>query len=176
MPKMTTDEITRYLDAPGRLVRVGTVGGDGTPLVVPTWFVVEDGRFLVTPRERSSWFANLQRSPQVCFTVDGDGSQVIVRGEVQVVHGLGEDDSWRDVYRRITLRYLPESAADAYLQDTWDEPRALLSLVLSDARVTTWRFPLGPGEDWLDVWAPRYYHDGHPRAQVTRERSGGKDS
>lgn len=161
---MTVTEVDEYLAGPGRLVRVGTVGGDGMPLVVPTWFVVEDGRFLVTPRERSSWFANLQRSPKVCFTVDGDGSQVIVRGSLEVVHGLGRDDEWRDVYRRITLRYLPEAAADAYLQDTWDEPRALLGLSLASAEVTTWRFPFGPGEDWLDVWAPRYYHEGHPRA------------
>ena len=164
MPRMTRDEVNDYLAGRERLVRIGTVDADGGPLVVPTWFVVEDGMFLVTPRERSSWFANLQRSPLACFTVDGDGCQVIARGACRTVHGLGEDDAWRDVYRRITLRYLPERAADAYLQDTWDEPRALLGVPLSDARITTWRFPAREGEDWLDVWAPRYYHDGHPRA------------
>ena len=164
MPKMTSTEIDTYLEAPGRLVRIGTVDADGLPLVVPTWFVLEDGVLLVTPRERSSWFANLQRSPLACFTVDGDGCQVIVRGITHVVHPLGQDDEWRDVYRRITLRYLPTSAADAYLQDTWDEPRALLGLRLADATVTTWRFPMRESEDWLDVWAPRYYHEGHPRA------------
>ena len=165
MPRMTADEITEYLDAPGRLVRIGTVDADGLPLVVPTWFVVEDGELLVTPRERSSWFANLRRSPKVCCTVDGDGCQVIVRGSCRVVHDLGDDDAWRDVYRRIASRYLPEAAAEAYLRDTWDEPRALLGLRLDEADVTTWRFPLRQGEDWLDVWAPRYYHEGHPRAR-----------
>lgn len=165
MPKMTPSEVHAYLDAPGRLVRVGTVDADGGPLVVPTWFVVENGVLLVTPRQRSGWFANLQRHRKVCFTIDGDGCQVIVRGGVTVVHDLGHDDEWRDVYRRITLRYLPESAAEAYLTDTWDEPRALLGLSLAEADITTWRFPLGADEDWLDVWAPRYYHEGHPRAR-----------
>jgi nitroimidazol reductase NimA-like FMN-containing flavoprotein (pyridoxamine 5'-phosphate oxidase superfamily) len=165
MPRMTATEITEFLDAPGRLVRVGTVDADGLPLVVPTWFVVEDGELLVTPRERSSWFANLQRSPKVCFTIDGDGFQVIVRGSCRVVHPIGHDDEWRDVYRRITVRYLPEGAAEAYLRDTWDEPRALLGLRLDEAAVTTWRFPMREGEDWLDVWAPRYYHEGHPRSR-----------
>ena len=80
---MTPAEVAEYLDGPGRLVRIGSVGADGAPLVVPTWFVVEDGTFYVTPRERSSWFANLQRDPRVCFTVDGDGCQVIVQGTVQ---------------------------------------------------------------------------------------------
>ena len=167
MPKMTPTEVASYLEAPGRLVRIGSVDADGHPLVVPTWFIVENGILLVTPRRRSSWFANLQRDPKVCFTVDGDGCQVIVRGEVQVVHDLGHDDEWRDVYRRITLRYLPEAAADAYLTDTWDEPRALLGLPLAEAAITTWRFPLGGGEDWLDVWAPRYYHEGHPRGRAS---------
>lgn len=165
MPKMSMDEIVAYLDAPGRLVRIGTVDAEGLPLVVPTWFVLVDGELLVTPRERSSWFTNLQRSPKTCFTIDGDGCQVVVRGSCRVIHPVGHDDEWRDVYRRITLRYLPEAAADAYLQDTWDEPRALLGLRLDDAAaVTTWRFPMREGEDWLDVWAPRYYHEGHPRS------------
>jgi hypothetical protein len=163
---MTTTEIVTYLDEPGRLVRIGTVDADGLPLVVPTWFVLEGGEILVTPRERSSWFANIRRSPKVCFTIDGDGCQVVVRGECRVVRPLGHDDEWRDIYRRITLRYLPPAAGDAYLQDTWDEPRALLGLRLADADVTSWRFPMRAGEDWLDVWAPRYYHEGHPRAQA----------
>ena len=161
---MTRDEVDAYLAEPGRLVRIGTVGEDGL-LVVPAWFIVEDGVFYVTPRDRSAWLANVRRDPRVCFTVDGDGRQVVIRGTVRVVHDVGTDDAWRDRYRRITMRYVPEEWGDAYLKDTWEEPRALLALPLADARITTWRFPLREGEDWLDVWAPRYYHDGHPRAR-----------
>jgi nitroimidazol reductase NimA-like FMN-containing flavoprotein (pyridoxamine 5'-phosphate oxidase superfamily) len=73
MPRMSRAEVDAFLAEPQRLVHVGTTGRDGTPLVVPAWFLVEDGVFKVTPRERSSWFANLQRTPKVCFTVDGDG-------------------------------------------------------------------------------------------------------
>ena len=164
MPKMTAAEVDAYLAEPGRLVRIGTVTPDGEPFVVPAWFIVEDEVFMVTPRERSSWRTNLEASPAVCFTVDGSGCQVIIQGQVEELHPLGADDAWRDIYRRIALRYLPEAAADAYLTDTHDEPRALLGLRLADARITTWRFPSREGEDWLDVWARRYYHQGHPRA------------
>ena len=158
---MTTDEVQRFLDEPRHLVRIGTVDPSGAPHVVPTWFIVRDGSFLVTPRERSAWFGHLRADPRVCFTVDEERSpqrKVVLRGRVQVVHDLGEDDAWRDVYRAITLRYVPEEWGDAYLKDTWDEPRALLGLRLDDAETMTWRMPHRPGEGPLAVWAPRYYH------------------
>ena len=158
---MTAEEVTAFLDEPGHLVRIGTIDESGAPLVVPTWFIVDDGVFLVTPRARSAWLGHLRAEPRVCFTVDEDEApyrKVVVRGRVEVVHDLGSDDAWRDIYRRITLRYVPEAWGDAYLQDTWDEPRALLGLPLADAQVTTWRMPANPGEDPLAVWAPKYYH------------------
>jgi nitroimidazol reductase NimA-like FMN-containing flavoprotein (pyridoxamine 5'-phosphate oxidase superfamily) len=158
---MTSEEVAAFLDEPGHLVRIGTTDDGGMPLVVPTWFVVGGGTFLVTPRERSAWFRYLRRDPRVCFTVDesaGAFRKVVLRGRVRVVHDLGEDDAWRDVYRTITLRYVPEAFGDAYLQDTWDEPRALLGLDLAAAELTTWRMPVRAGEHPLAVWAPRYYH------------------
>lgn len=159
---MSPEEVAVFLDEPGHLVRIGTVGPDGSPLVVPTWFIVEDGVFLVTPRERSSWFANLSANPEVCFTVDesvGPYRKVILRGSVRTIHPLGQDDAWRDLYRRITLRYVPPEWGDAYLADTRDEPRALLGLPVSEATTqSTWRMPSLPGENPLAVWAPRYYH------------------
>ena len=158
---MTDQEVDAFLDEPGHLVRIGTVEPDGAPLVVPAWFIVEDGVFMVTPRERSSWFANLRADPRVCFTVDesvGPYRKVVLRGSVRPLFPLGLDDDWRDVYRRITMRYVPPEWGEAYLADTRDEPRALLGLTVSEAMVTTWRMPARPGEDPLAVWAPRYYH------------------
>ena len=158
---MTDQEVDAFLDEPGHLVRIGTVEPDGAPLVVPAWFIVEDGVFMVTPRERSSWYANLRADPRVCFTVDesaGPYRKVVLRGSVRALFPLGHDDEWRDVYRRITMRYVPPEWGEAYLADTRDEPRALLGLTVSEATVTTWRMPARPGEDPLAVWAPRYYH------------------
>src|SRR5687767_214459 len=102
MPGMTDEEVTAFLDEPGHLVRIGTVDRDGAPHVVPTWFIVRDGVFLVTPRERSAWLGHLRREPRICFTVDeeaGAHRKVVLRGTVQVVHDLGHDDEWRDIYR-----------------------------------------------------------------------------
>src|SRR4028118_1712947 len=90
---MTTEEVQQFLDEPRRLVRIGTVDGSGAPHVVPTWFIVRDGTFLVTPRERSAWLSHLRADPRVCFTVDEERSlqrKVGLRGRVQVVPGPGE--------------------------------------------------------------------------------------
>jgi hypothetical protein len=76
----------------------------------------------------------------------------------QLVHDVGADDEWRDLYRAIALRYVPEPFADAYLNDTHDEPRGLWALDLAAARIETWRMPTADGEDPLAVWAPKYYH------------------
>lgn len=158
---MSNAEVDAFLDEPRHLVRIGTVDADGGPLVVPAWFIVEDGVFMVTPRERSRWLANLTADPRVCFTVDesvGPYRKVVLMGSVRTLFPLGRDDAWRDVYRRITMRYVPVEWGDAYLADTYDEPRALLGLPMSEATVTTWRMPARPGENPLAVWAPRYYH------------------
>ena len=160
MPKLLPNEVEAFLGEPGHLVRLATVDADGAPHVVPIWFVYEGQRIWMTPRERSTWWPNVQREPRVAVVIDEEPPpyrKVIVRGAVEIVHGLGEDDAWRDRYRRIATRYVPEDAADAYLTTTHDEPRALLALDCDPATVTTWRMPVA-GEDPKGIWAPRYYH------------------
>ena len=40
--------------------------------------------------------------------------KVIAEGEAELVHDVGEDDVWRDLYRRIAGRYVPQEAAEVY--------------------------------------------------------------
>jgi nitroimidazol reductase NimA-like FMN-containing flavoprotein (pyridoxamine 5'-phosphate oxidase superfamily) len=157
---MTDSEVAGFLAEPNHLLRLATTTDDGAPVAVPIWFIYEDGRICFTPRERSAWRAHLNRDPRVCLLIDESGGamrKIVANGRAELVHDLGSDDEWRDLYRRIALRYVPEAYADAYLRDTIAEPRALYSVVLADAKVTTWRMP-GAGENPLAVWAPRYYH------------------
>ena len=160
MPKLTADEVRAFLAEPEHLVRLATVDDGGAPHVVPIWFVFEEERIWITPRERSTWWGHVQRDPRVAMVIDEEAApyrKVIVRGPIEIVHGLGEDDAWRDRYRRIACRYTPEEWADAYLTNTHDEPRALLALDCDPSTVTTWRMPVA-GEDPKGIWAGRYYH------------------
>ena len=160
MPGLSADDLHRFLAEPGHLLRLGTTGTDGLPRVVPIWFAHDDGRLWFTPRARSAWLADLHADPGVCCTIDESAPpmrKLVARGRAVLEHDLGDDDRWRDRYRTIAVRYLPEAYADAYLADTHDEPRALWSLDLATAEIATWRMPVA-GEDPLAVWASRYYH------------------
>jgi nitroimidazol reductase NimA-like FMN-containing flavoprotein (pyridoxamine 5'-phosphate oxidase superfamily) len=164
MPKLTDAEVQTFLHEPGHLARIGTVDADGMPRVLPLWFIVEGDDLLFTPRSPAIIWKNLQRDPRVGISIDEDATpwrKVAVQGRVHVLHQPGDDDAWRDIYRRIAKRYVPIDAANAYVDGTDDQPRALCSVWLSDpaTKVVTWRMPVR-GEDGRGVWAKRYYLPG----------------
>ena len=88
----------------------------------------------------------------------GEMRKLVARGDAVLEHDLGDDDAWRDRYRAIACRYVPEPFAGAYIQDTIAEPRALYSLPLANAETSTWRMPVRDGENPLAVWSRQYYH------------------
>lgn len=160
MPRLSGAEIDEFLaQTPGVPARIGTIDPSGAPSVVPVWFLHRDGSILLTPRARSAWWADLRRDPRICVSIDEDPlpyRKVTVRGSVEVLHPVGDDDAWRDTYRELAARYVGREGADRYVDSTIGEPRALLAVRLDDAQVTTWRMPVR-GEDPTGIWAGRYY-------------------
>ena len=162
MPKMSDDEVRTFLDEPGHLVRIGTVDADGMPRVVPTWFVLVDGEVLFTPRGPAAFLANIRRDARIGLSIDEDPlpyRKVTVQGRARIVHEPGHDEVWRDLYRTIAKRYVPAERADAYVDGTIDQPRALIAVPLAGSVVTTWRMPLDD-EDQTGIWHRRYFLDG----------------
>lgn len=167
MPKLTSNELADFLDEPGHLLRLATVDDDGMPRISPVWCTYRrsaggNGTILFTPRERSVFFANLRRDARIALSIDEDAlpyRKVSVQGSMEIVHDLGNDDAWRDIYREIACRFIPEANADGYLAATHDQPRALLAVNLDEAVVTSWRMPID-GESGTGIWAAQYYADG----------------
>lgn len=162
MPGLPPDDVRSFLLEDGHLLRLATVDADGAPRVVPIWFRFDDetDRILFTPRLKSAWWADIEREPRVALTIDEDEApyrKVAIRGSATVEFAPGRDDEWRDTYRSIARRYTPDAFADAYVNATIEEPRALLSVPCDPRDVTTWRMPIA-GEDPAGVWADRYYH------------------
>ena len=167
MPPLSTCEREAFLQQPGILCRIATVQPDGAPHVTPVWFIHEDGAILITPRAESAWLAHIRQNPRVALTIDDQEhpyNKVTVQGAAELLHDLGEDDSWRDLYRRIARRYVPPEGAEHYIQETIDQPRALLRVPLAGSKVRTWRMPV-QGEEFRGIWHDRYYVPGSKLAR-----------
>jgi len=162
MPKLTKAEISEFLQERGHLARIATVNADGAPSVVPVWFICEQGKILITPRKYSAFYANVQRDARVAITIDeevGRYRKVLVEGKADILYTPGQDDIWRETYRRISRRYIDDQSADYYITETIDQPRALIGVELAKAKVTTWRMPK-EGEAYTGIWHKRYYEAG----------------
>ncbi len=162
MPHLTDNERDTFLGERGVLMRIAVVRADGRPLVTPIWFLHEEGAIWFTPREKSEWFACLRRDPRVALCIDEQPlpyRKVLVEGRAELVHDIGNDDIWRERYRRIARRYVDEAGADGYIRNTINQPRGLFRLVLGSADVKTWRMPL-QGEEGMGIWHDRYYTPG----------------
>ena len=171
MPRLSESEFREFLDSQGVLLKIGTVGPEGMPLVTPIWFLHRDGRILFTPRRVSEWFAHIRERPEVCLCIDEQPypyRKVIVQGRAHVLHDLGEDEQWRELYRQIARRYVDAEGADAYVDVTDDQQRALLYVSLAESRVRSWRMPL-EGEAYSGIWARRYYSDGARILELEQE-------
>jgi nitroimidazol reductase NimA-like FMN-containing flavoprotein (pyridoxamine 5'-phosphate oxidase superfamily) len=143
-------------------MRVAVARADGSPLVTPLWFIHEHDAIYFTPRARSEWYTCLKRDPRVALSIDEQPlpyRKVIVEGAAELVHDLGADAQWRDLYQRIAQRYVPPDAAAAYIHTTIDQPRALFRVSLERANVRTWRMPIGD-ESGDGIWHQRYYAPG----------------
>src|SRR5262245_56773550 len=162
MPPVASPGREAFLQEPGILCRIATIKADGAPHVTPIWFICEADTVLVTPRAESTWLEHIRRDPRVALTIDDQNPgyrKVTVEGVAELRHDLGADDAWRDLYRRIAKRYVSAEGAEAYIQNTIDQPRALIAVPLAASKVRTWRMP-AQGESYTGIWHRRYYAPG----------------
>lgn len=162
MPKLNQEEQAEFLDTKGILMRIACVRPDGSPLVTPIWFIFHDQSICFTPRAQSEWFGCLKHDPRVALCIDDQAlpyRKMIIEGRAELLHDVGEDAAWRDLYRAIARRYVPEEAAEAYVQNTIDQERALYSVPLESSVVKSWRMPL-EDEPANGIWHQRYYARG----------------
>lgn len=164
MPRLTKDELDSLLSKPGQLARIATVDADAMPRVLPLWFIVKENLLYFTPRSPAIIWKNILRDNKIAICIDEEDSpyrKVTYQARVMVVHQPGEDDIWRDLYRAIASRYTPKEWANAYVDNTDDQPRALCAIDLDapSTQTVTWRMPI-QGENPAGIWATRYYLPG----------------
>ena len=161
MPKLTKDELNTFLAGFGIGARIAVIKPSGTPLIVPISYFHRDDCIYFTPRAKSAWYGYMKENPNICMCIDDfehPVPKVVVEGQPELVHDLGENDSWRDFFREMMERYATKEIANDYVDNTIDQDRSLWRLVLADCKVTSWRVPMGD-EDPTGIWHHRYYGD-----------------
>ena len=164
MPKLSTDEVFSFLAEPNHLARIATVDADGMPRVVPLWFIMDGDLLCFTPREPATLWLNMLRDPRIGVSVDEDEApyrKVTLQGHVEVLYQPGRDRLWQHLYRALAARSISVAAANAYVDSTDDQPRALCAIDLTapTTQLTSWRMPTA-GEDQRGIWHRRYYRAG----------------
>jgi hypothetical protein len=132
---LAPDELDGYLRSQPT-IRLATINGDGTPHVVPLWFVWLDGTAFMNSTLGNRTIRNLDRDPRATGCVD-DGSTyddlrgALLHGEVQPA---GDDPRIPDVEHRWSEKYLAGNPVPFH---HW---RNRMWLRMTPGRITSWDF------------------------------------
>ena len=93
MTSVTDPEISAFLTSGTRTGKLAYASADGRPLVVPVWFIVEDGCIVFNTGKKSAKGRALTRDPRTTLCVDLDEPPyafVQVQGNAELSEDPGE--------------------------------------------------------------------------------------
>ena len=114
MRVMAADERRAFLLEGTRTGKFAVTRADGTPFVVPAWFLLDGDDVIFTTQARSIRGRALRRDGRVSMCVDDERplySFVRINGRAQVSEDLTELRRWA---RAIGARYMGEDVADSF--------------------------------------------------------------
>ena len=114
MKKMTQEEYRSFILEGTRTGKLATVNEDGSPHVVPVWFVLEGENLIFSTGLNSVKYKNMLRDPRVCISVDEEKdlySFVKIDGTATFSNDPDDRLSWATT---IAARYMGEEHAEAY--------------------------------------------------------------
>lgn len=117
-----------FLDQPGLLMRLGTVGRDGYPHVTPVWYIYEDGVFFVTTATDRVKARNMLHNPRVGFAIDSDVRPYRGLTATGAARLVAEGEAARAQTRRIAARYMPAARLDAMVDSLMQAPRVVFAI------------------------------------------------
>jgi PPOX class probable F420-dependent enzyme len=111
---MTPDEAIAFLREGARTAHVATTRADGSPHVVPVWYIVDGDAVAFTIARDSVKARNLARDPRLTVSVDDDVfpySFATVSGRAEIADRPADFLDWTT---RIAHRYVGEARAAEY--------------------------------------------------------------
>ena len=125
---LITPAIESFLNQPGLLMRLGTVGRDGFPHVTPVWYGYEDGAFFVTTVSDRVKARNMLDNPRVGFAIDSDVRPYRGLSATGTARLVAEGEAARALTRRIAGRYVPAERLDAMVDSLMQAPRVVFAI------------------------------------------------
>ncbi|MFJ5937677.1 PPOX class F420-dependent oxidoreductase [Streptomyces cinereoruber] len=114
MTRMTEEQWRTFVSAGTRTGKLATVRDDGSPHVVPVWFVLDGDAFVFNTGKTTVKGRNLARDGRVSLCVDDDTppfSFVSLFGRAELSE---EPDALRHWATRIGARYMGEDRAEEF--------------------------------------------------------------
>ncbi|MEU7115436.1 PPOX class F420-dependent oxidoreductase [Streptomyces sp. NPDC046182] len=114
MPKMTQEQWRAFVAEGTRTGKLATVRDDGSPHVVPIWFVLDGDDIVFNTGKDTVKGRNLARDGQAAICVDDDRPPfafVTLRGRAEISEDLVELRRWA---ARIGARYMGEDRAEEF--------------------------------------------------------------
>ncbi|MZE54339.1 TIGR03618 family F420-dependent PPOX class oxidoreductase [Streptomyces sp. SID5770] len=114
MTRMTEEQWRTFVSAGTRTGKLATVRDDGSPHVVPVWFVLDGDAFVFNTAKTTVKGRNLARDGRVSLCVDDDTppfSFVSLFGRAELNE---EPDALRHWATRIGARYMGEDRAEEF--------------------------------------------------------------
>ncbi len=104
---MSEQESNDFLNN-GRVLRLASIGSDGTPHIAPIMYVYENGKFYVQTGPRTRKAQNIKANSKVAFSVDVgekfyDLKAVVGKGTARILTDKKFDD---EIGKKILLKYL----------------------------------------------------------------------
>ncbi|MFH1327334.1 MAG: pyridoxamine 5'-phosphate oxidase family protein [Candidatus Bathyarchaeota archaeon] len=92
----------------GRILRMASVNKDGSPHIVPVWYLYENGKFYFTTNVNHVKVKNIKNMNKVAFTIDVGKGYSDLKGVI--VHGIAkvtlEPEFFTDKFNKIISKYV----------------------------------------------------------------------
>jgi len=135
---LSKEEIEAFLRQPNVAV-VATVGPDGQPHAVPSWYEYDDGQIVLHMGLRSRRYRNLRGNDRVSICVDTKTAPyraVVAYGRARLEEGTDDERS-----RRMAVAYLGEALGNRYADMVRGE--RLVIVRVRPERIVSWDYGRG---------------------------------
>ncbi len=127
-PAMSKEEMSAFLARP-LIARIATVRANGSPQVVPMWFLYEDGVMYMSTRTYAAKVKHLQKNPKAAVVVDEmvaplKNKVVTIEGTVEVLT-TGVKETTTKIYHKYVGA---EGSTSPQAQQSINTPRVILKI------------------------------------------------